>query len=292
MKHRREAKYHLITANFEKYDFNQLFDEENSNDKKIIWKIGGKDGVGAQNYNVGDKCYIYYANLPDGTNRILLCGTVTESDTDRDNAVNEKFSYNESERIKGMWLGNIRAVALNAPEKFNADTLYKVYGKSNIQGQQYLDTPGEMKLVEDLDKCPDKKNLRAVRNYFQHYTKCFFSGKTKYKHITFTSDRGINFYEKHHLILDSYLKDIGAEKLRKDCHILINLCPVCHKQMHHGRAEDVRELVHLMYEANAEWCNENLKEYAENDGFSDVEKWILHTYDSQRKHNKYELLLK
>ena len=42
--YRRESKYHLITADFKQYDFNKLFNEENENQKSILWKTGGKDG--------------------------------------------------------------------------------------------------------------------------------------------------------------------------------------------------------------------------------------------------------
>lgn len=95
--YRRESKYHLLTANFNNYDFNKLFNEENENEKCIIWKISSEDGKGAQNYNKGDTCYIYYCNLPDGESRILLRAEVTASDTDKD--INEEvYSYDKENK--------------------------------------------------------------------------------------------------------------------------------------------------------------------------------------------------
>jgi hypothetical protein len=74
MGYKRESKYHLITANFEEYDFSKLFNEEEENDCGIIWRIGNEGGKRAQNYNIGD---IYLRNtgevyqvVSNGVNKI------------------------------------------------------------------------------------------------------------------------------------------------------------------------------------------------------------------------------
>lgn len=182
--YRRESKYHLLTANFNDYDFNKLFNEENENKKCIIWQIGREDGKGAQNYNKGDICYIYYSNLPDGTSRILLRAEVTTSDTDK-NINEDVYSYNKENKIKGMWLSNIRAISLNEPENFSKMTLASTYNKNYIQGQQYLgdvsfEGSKEKELISAIEeKYPERGNLKEIRKYFDNYTKCFFSGKDK-----------------------------------------------------------------------------------------------------------------
>lgn len=291
---RRESKYHLITANFEEYDFNKLFNEESENESRIIWKIGIEGGRYAQNYNVGDICYIYYSKLPDGSTRILLRAEVVESDTDQ-NIDKDKgdYLYNKEEEIKGMWLSNIRAIALEEPEKFSKDTLSKEYNKSNIQGQQYLgNCPSEDKLIKSLEEYPTRKKLKAVREYFDNFTKCFFDGKDKRRHITFTSGRGLDFYERHHFVLDNYLKKIGEEAtwLENDHNNLVHLCPICHRKIHHGIVEDVREMIDEIYSANAVWFDKNLSKYAKKDGYSEVREWIYYIYNQEREKNKYELL--
>lgn len=296
--YRREAKHHLITANFNDYDFNKLFNEESENKKCIIWQIGREDGKGAQNYNKGDICYIYYSNLPDGTSRILLRAEVTASDTDKN--INEVvYSYNKEKKIKGMWLSNIQAIALNEPEKFSKITLSNEYNKSCIQGQQYLgdvsfEGSKEKELISAIEEYPYKRKLKAVREYFDNYTKCFFSGKDKKRHITFTSGRGLSFYERHHFILDNYLDKIGLEAkwLKSDYNNLIHLCPICHRQIHHGKVEDVKNMIDEIYFANKEWFDNNLLSYAEKDKYSDVLEWAYYIYNHERKKNNYELLSK
>lgn len=290
--YRSESKYHLITANFEEYDFNQLFNEESAYEKKIIWKIGREDGKGAQNYNIGDICYIYYSKLPDGPNRILLRAEVVESDTDR--ASNrDTYSYDKDKKIKGIWLSKLQAIALDDPSAFCANTLFEKYHKYNIQGQQYLGgTPDEEALISALEQYPNRKKLKAVREYFDDYTKCFFIGKDKKKHITFTSGRGLSFFEKHHFILYNHLKKLGADAkwLETERNNLIHLCPICHRQLHHGIAEDVKKMIDEIYAANEKWFEDNLQKYAEMEGYSDVKAWIYYIYNEERKKNRYALI--
>lgn len=292
---RRESKYHLITANFNHYDFNKLFNEENENEK-ILWKTGGENGKRAQNYNIGDICYIYYSELPDGTNRILLRAEVIASDTDK-NIIDNIYSYDKESKIKGIRLSKIRAIALDDRDAFSDSTLLREYNKGSIQGQQYLgDIPyegsKELELIKALEDYPHKKGIKAVREYFDNYTKCFFSRKDKKQHITFTSGRGLSFYERHHFILKNYLNKKGQDTkwLENDHNNLIHLCPNCHRQLHHGTAEDVKSMIDEIYSENQKWFDNNLKEHAKQDGYSDVLEWVYHIYDDERAKYRYELL--
>lgn len=205
-----------------------------------------------------------------------------------------------TKKIKGIQLSKIRAISLYEPENFSKDTLAGEYNKSNIQGQQYLGDISfkgskEEELIDALEKYSDGEKLKKVREYFDNYTKCFFSGKDRKKHVTFTSGRGLNFYERHHFILANYLDKINskeARKLKKDHNILIHLCPICHRQLHHGKAEDVKNMIDTIYYANREWFDNNLLSFAEEDKYSDVLEWIYYIYNCERKKYKYELVSK
>lgn len=87
---------------------------------------------------------------------------------------------------------------------------------------------------------------------------------------------------------------IGSEArgLKSDYNNLIHLCPSCHRQLHHGKAEDVKNMIDTIYRANRDWFDNKLLSYAEKDEYSDVLKWIYYIYDRERKKNKYELLSK
>ena len=65
-------KYFLIPANYLTFDFQRLLDiDENG---RILWQHNSND---PNNMEVGDVCYLYYSNLPDNTNRIILRGIIT-----------------------------------------------------------------------------------------------------------------------------------------------------------------------------------------------------------------------
>lgn len=329
-----ETKYHLLTANFEKYNFNMLFDEGNSTGKKILWKLG-KDN--ALNINDKDKCYIFFRNLPDGTHRIVLSGTVDESDTDKNCRNSERFSYDEKNQIKGIWLSDLKPIELDDKEKFNEAALIKeLHGeskdknKSLISSPRHLDVQKNESLIKALDasETTEEGTLDDFQKFIDEETRCFFFKYEKEKdtshsksedatsdsedmfknsHETFKTSRGINLYEKHHLILKSYLdKNLGnttdgnqqkkelkkseANKLKKDRHNLITLCPLCHKRIHHGKAEDVKKMIHAIYLSDREWFNKELEKYIPNRNYS-VEDWIMNTYNKQREQYGYEKLV-
>lgn len=81
-----------------------------------------------------------------------------------------------------------------------------------------------------------------MEEYFNNHIKCFFDND---------KDKNCSQVDR---------------KLRNDKHNLFNLCPCCHKQIHHGKAADVKEKL-------------------------DVEKWIMSIYELQREHDKYDRIL-
>ena len=286
---------HFVPADYLTYDFVSLQDELAQNRDTILWYTGTKGGMRAHRFNVGDVCFFYYSNLPDGTSRILLKGVVTESDTDMACISEDRFSYDAD--TKGFRVGNLRAVALQRPEKFSQYILETSYfgskekPKQINQTQRYLNQPGYRTLLEDLLADDDHTTLKGVIKYFDDYLKCFFSGKDHSKHTTFIMAKGVPYTESHHFVKKSYLEQhadmrwlINAPKN------LIRLCPTCHAKLHHGKAEDVIRQLDLIYQENRAWYDEKLMPYARRDGFSSVMPWIFDIYNQERQKNHYELI--
>ena len=142
------------------------------------------------------------------------------------------------------------------------------------------------------DQATGKFTLKITKNYFDEFTKCFFSNDKKRNHNTFISGRGVNFSEKHHFVLHSYLKEHTDlyNRLKYDDHNLIFLCPNCHRQLHHGLAEDVKKMLNIIYEKNKEWFDKELLSFAKADGYNDIISWIYMIYNKERQKNNYELL--
>lgn len=168
MENKTKIGYHFIPADYRIFGLDALLDEYNQNNGTILWSTGSVGGARAHKFNVGDVCYFYYSDLPDGTSRILLKGTVVESDTDK-NCTEDKFSYDE--HTKGFRVGDIQSVALNQPEKFGMQTLCNKYFLSDgkpkqiNQAQRYLD--GYKELLNDLLADDDKTPLAEVVAYFK-----------------------------------------------------------------------------------------------------------------------------
>lgn len=290
----RQINYHFVPADYKVYDFKKLLDETKNNQGTIIWRNGSEGGKRAHQINVGDICYFYYSNLPDGTSRILLKGVVKDSDTDPSKIGENRLSYEGVRR--GFWIGNIEAVALYDSEKFNERILKEKYfsipgyGPRGInQGLRYLHNYPE--LLEDLLKNDEHTKLQGVIKYFEEHLKCYFSGKDGQKHATFIMAKGVPYAESHHFVKKSYLDkydDMGW--LVSEPNNLIRLCPTCHAQLHHGKVEDVVQRLNMIYEGNKEWYDENLIAYARRDNFDDVLSWIYAIYNEERKKNSYELI--
>ena len=157
-----QANHHFIPADFNSFDFRDLLDEYEQNGETILWHTGTKDGKRAHKFTVGDMCYFYYSNLPDGTSRIILKGVVTEA-----NAV-----HRSNDETRGFRVGNISSVALKQPQKFDRTKLEKFYFGSTDkpkrvnQTQRYLCQESYRVLLEDLLADDDHATLAEVLQYF------------------------------------------------------------------------------------------------------------------------------
>ena len=142
-----------------------------------------------------------------------------------------------------------------------------------------------------MENSSNRIKLKGVRDYFNNYTKCFFISSSQSNHETFVSSRGINYYETHHFISQSYMLKNRLSNLQKDSNNLIHLCPVCHRKIHHGKMEDVKSMVDSIYKSNKDWYDKVLSVYAHDKGYNQVIDMIYDTYNDERKKNNYEIIV-
>ena len=88
---------HLIPADFEYYNLDDLKNERDGNDNGVCWSNGLENGKKAQAFNIGDIVYIYFHDSKGLTDRILLKATVYKSDCTDDGSgeKNKKGLYSE-----------------------------------------------------------------------------------------------------------------------------------------------------------------------------------------------------
>lgn len=297
----KDFKYHLITGNFEDFDFNKLSEEneDNSNYEGILWKNGSCEKSSKKiktdlKMNIGDVVYIYYNNLPDRISRILIKCVVKDTFENNKNC----FYYNdedEKNNIENGVLDKLPAVLLkfencvnmeNNIEQFSRENLINNYNLNNIQGKQHLKDNHE-KLLKDLDKVCSKKvySLKSLRDYMNKISQCEFQA-SKYSilkrenHSTFIKENHLNYYEKHHIIqqFNSRINKNFPKEYINDLRNIINLCPTCHKRIHNEVKANREKMIKELYEKKdglKELIREIPKKY--KDGKSD-EKWLINQY--------------
>ena len=260
---------HLIPANLEDFDFNKLVKEYEENGS-ILWRNGGEQGKNAQIYKNGDVCYFYYTNLPDFSKRILLRGYVVDSNS----------IYDVDKKIKGFRINKICSISLKDEYKFSLNNLRKVYNIQTLRTQRYLWSVKDKHLIKKLEENIEEENtLISIKKYFdEEVTKCFFSDDNDL-HPTFVTENNFKYYEIHHLVqqhnkrFHPEIKYILGDNRNK-----FSLCPKCHREIHHGKKEDVKKKIDLLYKYQKEWYNEKFKLFAQEKGYITVLDWIYKMY--------------
>ena len=266
--------YHLISYNFELYDFEKFRNEEKTNGGEVYWNYGER----RHKFNIGDICYIYCTNLPDMTKRILLKAEVSDLNcTDPQNPTLNCFK-----------IRNIHPILLKEPETksekeltYGYENLKKLYHIKTVQGKQKLDAEGiHRELVEKLKQEPDTGTLNSVKIYYNRITKCVFDGhdKNPKTHKTFIKPNGFNYFETHHIIQQNTLKYSQlSEEIINDPKNKVYLCPTCHSKIHYGNHADVRKMLEELYYRDSEE-KIFLDECAQKVGETDTLKWLYIMY--------------
>lgn len=293
---------HMIVCNYEEYPLNRLLAEEEKNGYVFFATKG-------QVFKVGDDCYFMYKNLPDGTSRVILRGTVCETDygkSETDEYICDtypsEFRTKKHSRYPGMLINEYRLVALEDKERFSDKKIKEKYGFDTFvrQTHRYFWKDYDL-LHESLEGCVSRKykdTLKKVNKYFSPYIKCAFEDykfpiensmeRKKRQHISFTSGHSfMAFSHEHHLIQDKILEKSGCpKKLRNHPNNLIRLCPVCHSQIHNGTKDIVLEMFDYLYCLRKNWYEETYGLYAKKNGYNTVREW-MHTYYGNHKYEMY-----
>lgn len=191
------------------------------------------------------------------------------------------------EKIKGFVINNLEYIELLDKEKFSYQKLkdeYDVkinqtkyilgyekdlleYKKSEknitkgINGRNYKEYRKNLKLILDLEQSSRGKNLKEVKEYFNKPCFCCNSIKSK---RSFIKENGFTYYEVHHLIMkninkkkecnieNKILKNYKSQNklinfIEKDFN-KINLCPVCHRELHYGLKNRRKEILDIIFE--------------------------------------------
>lgn len=232
-------KYHLLPANLEYFNMNNLRDELQKN-KYLKWFNSKSSGCKIHSYEKGDIVYIYYKNLTDGSNRILFRGEVLDPDFIVDNNTGIKEHWIKIEKMK--------AISLKDKRKFDYNVIVNKYNMKIYRTPEvicsFFDndlTNTRVLMVNDLENefLNNSSTILETFNYFNESKLCECCNNLdikNWKSRTFIKENGFIYYEVHHLLMqnmirnksnlfldwfDDYLIDLDFNK--------INLCPVCHR---------------------------------------------------------------
>ena len=305
-------KYHLFSANFETYNFESLLKEtENTQNKGFLWNYPPNIKV-----EIGDIVYIYYFNLPDRINRILLKCKVIDAfkkgeneecfyyDTEYYNTEEKRNTLNENQNSKkpAMLLSFETALCVEkGNKKFSEKNLRENYGINNFQGKQYIKEDllqekiengkqeyYQKKLIHDLEKETKNKTIKLEEliKSMNKISQCALQRSPKFKHenhTTFVKENGLNYYEQHHLIQQfNGRKNTELKSIIDNDINLINLCPNCHRRIHNGKKEDREKMVVELYnqinQDSNDFDNLLLQIPEIKEGKKTAKNWLLEQY--------------
>lgn len=259
----------LLKANYMLYDFNKILEENTKKDKEykgVLWECKGI------HIESGFKVYIYYFNMPDGIDRILLTGIVEQI-----YPPNTLYDNGKLEQEKCISITDIKGIDTKDTFKFTNKDLCKVFETKLMRSSLYYlddDNSKQAILLESLEKAKTLK-LAELRNYYSRVN-CAFDVKNHkdeesynnlvklsneldgFKHYSFLRENNLYYHEGHHFIPKSNIDKIG-ERINYYENI-VSLCPLCHKRIHQGALEDRYKMVKFLYEKNRKFYDNVLLE--------------------------------
>lgn len=260
----------VASADYTRCNFAHLRDEYKKRGY-ISWEVTGK---GNQNCRPGDVVYFYFFNLPFAASNqegsLLLRGIVTEPVSEMSR--HQIYGNNDHTVCPGFSIGDLQPIGISS--KFCRSNLLSSYGFKSFypsiqvlyedQAQLYFDVEAELKTNA---KC----SFSDLIDYFER--PCVFQDllHPKGNPLTFrTRSNGLLYYERHHVIPRSIAKKVkdaafvfNVLESPDNC---VNLCPCCHRRIHHGMPEDVEKMVEYLYqEKKAFFDRFNVNQYLGSD---------------------------
>lgn len=272
-----KEKWHFLPASTAYYagnSFADLLEEERKYDGYVYWHINGKNGV--HKVKVNDVCLIYYSNLPDESSRILFIANVIESDYGKDcKSICPEASDGELyAKLK------LKCISLEDANRFSLEELRTKYHLINERGQfsyLHVDCKKHQKLIEDIEKSLNEgtHGLKFVHDYFNDkYCMCEFGCKT------FIEENGFYYIDKHHLVprkLTRKYPEIG--NVIEDKNNIFNLCPMCHKKIHHAQIDVKKDKIKTLYLKNKTYFDSN---FSQLKGKLNTLEWLYSIYNCDK----------
>ena len=307
-----EKNYWIIPMDFNIYPFSEMKKEWDKY-KYIIWRIPVKvkddknknDDIPLKfkNLKKRDIIYFYVFNLPMGEKaRILLRGEVVEGKSLM--LHKEVYSNSESEeKVYAFKIGNLSTLGEDEIYNnffFTIDDINSKSGSSKElkypREQSWLSRKNNKLSTEQIDilekyfkKDGWDKDIEKLIKFFNR--RCFFEGKigNKNDHKTFIRKNGLKYYEIHHFIQKNQknknnplhnLKEWDSDAVIYGEKNELTLCPNCHKKIHFGTIEDIKEMLKIALEDDG--IKEILSSKCIQDvigGDEEIKKWILKMYN-------------
>ena len=245
---------HLIPADFEYYNLDDLMKEKDGNNIGVCWSNGQSEGKNAQAFNIGDIVYIYFHDNRKLTDRILLRAKVCKSDCTDDGSGKEdqdKFLYSEyckgmlksdkeigvdekeqmikdaKSKIKGFYLNDFHAISEESEDEFiyihgsREDAKKGLTGIKGVRINQtkvYLDMQkdnGYEKLKEELENTKFARRLDTLRNKYNNDACILCTDSEKGKH-SFKKPNNLYYFEIHHILQQNLNNKLNNESSRKE----------------------------------------------------------------------------
>ncbi len=253
---------HLIPADFEYYNLDDLESEKNDNTGGVCWSNGGENGKKAQAFNIGDTVYIYFHDSRGLTDRILLKAKVSRSDCTDDGSANEdegKYLYSEyckklladgkemdvedriekeygaKAKIKGFYLNHIVAISVGHEKDFIYKHGTKEEAKKGLTGimgvrvnqtKVYLDKQEDNKYAElkNALEATGVFNNRSVLSLRNEYNddSCIACTKAEKGIHSFLKQNNLYYFEIHHILQQNLNNKLSNESKKEDFSVFKN----------------------------------------------------------------------
>lgn len=231
--------------------------------------------------NPGDIVYIYYTNLPlEVEGRILFRSEVLESNLKLSR--NEIYGNKDETPVKAIKLNNVEAISYADKETYSRSTLINKFDVNITRGGRYLDE--HKNLIDSIENDSESRSsITLAKDYFNDMLKAYNDDtfcKCGKNHITFIKPDGTKYFEVHHLVPRSMIKQLVLpEDIVESSNNKFNLCSNCHNEIHYGNTDNKRALVRKLYKHNKSWYDECFKKYAEPMSILD---WLYKLYNIEK----------
>lgn len=267
-------KIWLYIFDYEFYDFQKLDEDLHSSNSGYCFKqyYGQKRKTKKEIENLQNEClkkgdvlYIRFKNMPDNISRILLKLEVQQVKDEKGNFLCEqdKDGYYHRYCLLGG-IGKIKWIYNEDDYKFSMEKLRSNY---KLPTNYKCEITNNEKLINDLKE--NEYSYTELKYKMMSLKTCEFTNyKPKREHETFTTASGLCYREGHHFVHQAIYYNCTDELLKEKLSKLIYnetnnilLCPLCHREIHNGKPQEVIKMIkYLLY--NVDGLKDNTQEIA------------------------------